>query len=139
VDTGLGPDDRLPPDYDNLMGKVLVHAEDRDGAIDRLRRALDETAIAGLQSTLPFHRFVARHAGFRAGELSTDWVAEHWDGAAERARFIDAAVAAAAARAAIDAATGNAALADGRTPPAPSPNGRWGSAALADATDRWPR
>ena len=57
----------MPPDYDNLMAKILVHADDRDGAIDRLRRALDETEIAGLQTTLPFHRFVARHAGFRAG------------------------------------------------------------------------
>ena len=45
-----------------------------DAAIDRLRRALDETEIAGIQTTLPFHRFVARHAGFRAGDLSIEWV-----------------------------------------------------------------
>ena len=57
-----------------------------DAAIDRLRRALDETEIAGIQTTLPFHRFVARHAGFRAGDLSIDWVAERWDGPADRAR-----------------------------------------------------
>ena len=63
----------------------MVHAADRPAAIDRLRRALDETEVAGIQTTLPFHRFVARHPGFRAGDLSTDWVAEHWDGAAERA------------------------------------------------------
>jgi acetyl/propionyl-CoA carboxylase alpha subunit len=138
VDTGLGTDDRVPPDYDNLMAKILVHAEDREGAIDRLRRALDETEVAGLQSTLPVHRFVARHAGFRAGELSTDWVADHWDGVAERARFADAA-AAAATRAATDGISVSAALADGRTGPAPLPSGGWGSAALADATDRWPR
>jgi acetyl/propionyl-CoA carboxylase alpha subunit len=137
VDTGLGPDDRVPPDYDNLMAKILVHAEDRDAAIDRLRRALDETEITGLQSTLPFHRFVARHGGFRAGELSTDWVAEHWDGAAERAGFVDAAVAA-ATRAATDGVTGSVVVGDGRTRPTSSPGGGWGSAALADATDRWP-
>jgi acetyl/propionyl-CoA carboxylase alpha subunit len=129
VDTGLGADDRVPPDYDNLMAKILVHAEDRDGAIDRLRRALDETEVAGLQSTLPFHRFVARHAG---------WVADHWDGEVERARFVDAAVAA-AARAATNGIPGRAAVADGPTGLASSLVGGWGSAAIADATDRWPR
>ena len=77
VDTGLDEGDRVPPDYDNLVAKILVHAGDRDAAIDRLRRALDETEIAGIQTTLPFHRFVARHDGFRAGLLSTDWVAEN--------------------------------------------------------------
>ena len=75
VDTGLQVGDRVPPDYDNLVAKVMVHAADRDAAIDRLRRALDETEIAGIQTTLPFDRFVARHAGFRAGDLSIEWVA----------------------------------------------------------------
>ena len=138
VDTGLGPGDRVPPDYDNLMAKILVHAQDRDGAIDRLRRALDETEIAGLQTTLPFHRFVARHAGFRAGELSIDWVAEQWDGAGERARFIDVAVDA-ATRAAAGRLAGSEVIATERARPAPSQVGAWGSTARAEATDRWPR
>ena len=96
VDTGLGLDDRVPPDYDNLVAKIMVHAGDRGAAIDRLRRALDETEIAGIQTTLPFHRFVARHDGFRAGGLSIGWVAEEWDGPADRARHAAAAAAAAA-------------------------------------------
>ena len=82
VDTGLEAGDGVPPDYDNLVAKIMVHAGDRGAAIDRLRRALDETEIAGIQTTLPFHRLVARDAGFRAGDLSIDWVAEHWDGPA---------------------------------------------------------
>ena len=138
VDTGLGQDDRVPPDYDNLMAKILVHADDRDGAIDRLRRALDETEIAGLQSTLPFHRFVARHAGFRAGDLSIGWVAEHWDGPGERARFVEAAVVAATS-AATGRLGGHGASALEATRGTPSPGGTWGNAARADATDRWPR
>ena len=96
VDTGFGAGDRVAPDYDNLLAKVMVHAGDRSAAIDRLRRALDETEVAGIQTTLPFHRFVARHDGFRAGELSTDWVADEWDGPAERARYAGAAGEAAA-------------------------------------------
>jgi acetyl/propionyl-CoA carboxylase alpha subunit len=76
----------VPPEYDNLLAKVMVHAADRGAAIDRLARALAETEIAGIQTTLPFHRFVAGHAGFRAADLSIGWVAEHWDGAAAAAR-----------------------------------------------------
>ena len=54
------PGDRVPPEYDNLIAKIMVHAGDRPAAIGRLRRALDETEIGGIQTTLPFHRFVAR-------------------------------------------------------------------------------
>ena len=52
----------------------MVVDADRDRAIARLARALDEMVVTGIQTTLPFHRFVARHAGFRAGDLSIDWV-----------------------------------------------------------------
>ena len=60
VDTHIEAGDRVPADYDNLIAKLMVHAHDRDTAIDRLRRALDETEIGGVQTTLPFHREVAR-------------------------------------------------------------------------------
>ena len=78
----------MPADYDNLIAKLMVHAHDRDAAIDRLRRALDETEIGGVQTTLPFHRFVARSEAFRAGDLSTGWVDEHWDGEAAQAEAV---------------------------------------------------
>jgi acetyl/propionyl-CoA carboxylase alpha subunit len=138
VDTGLGPGDRVPADYDNLMAKILVHADDRAGAIDRLRRSLDETEIGGLQTTLPFHRFVARHDGFRAGDLSIEWVAEHWDGPSERARWLEAAVGTAATADSAGLTAPGAAAAPGSEPNLPPANA-WGVAARADATDRWPR
>ena len=64
----------------------IVHGPDRDAAIDRLRRALDETEIGGVQTTLPFHRFVASSEAFRAADLSTGWVdaALGWRGRAPR-------------------------------------------------------
>jgi acetyl/propionyl-CoA carboxylase alpha subunit len=130
VDTGVGEDDLVPPDYDNLVAKVMVHAGDRLAAIDRLRRALDETEVAGIQTTLPFHRFVARHPGFATAELSTDWVAEAWDGAADRADVAAAAAAAAAAYSAEPATVGEN--------PASTSSG-WAAAARSDAVDRWPR
>ncbi len=106
VDTHIEPGERIPAEYDNLIAKVMVHAHDRDAAIDRLRRALDETEIGGVQTTLPFHRAVARSGAFRAGDLSTGWVEEHWDGEAARS---------AAAHAAL-LATGLAAIAEAPAP-----------------------
>ena len=82
VDTAVAEGDRVPPEYDNLIAKIMVHAGDRAAAVRRLRRALDETEIAGIQTTLPFHRFVARSPAFRDGRLSTGWVEEWWDGPA---------------------------------------------------------
>jgi acetyl/propionyl-CoA carboxylase alpha subunit len=85
VDTAIEARDRIPPEYDNLIAKLMVHAADRPGAIERLRRALDEVEIGGIQTTLPFHRAVAADPAFAAGSLSTGWVAERWDGPAARA------------------------------------------------------
>ena len=140
VDTGLEAGDRVPAEYDNLIAKILVHAGDRDAAIARLRRAIDETEIAGFQTTLPFHRFVARSASFAAGELSTGWVGEHWDGPAEFARAARVAMLAAG----VDAlASGHATALEGR-PTATSAgaggagDSRWRRTARAAATDRWP-
>ena len=135
VDTGLRPGDRIPPEYDNLIAKVLVRAGDRPAAIDRLRRALDETEVGGIQTTLPFHRFVARHPGFRTGDLSTDWVADEWDGPAERAARVAAALEAATAR------TGDAGAAAGGVPGAQPPqrDTGWHAAARSEVVDRWPR
>jgi acetyl/propionyl-CoA carboxylase alpha subunit len=142
VDTALETGDRVPAEYDNLIAKVMVHAGTRDTAIDRLRRALDEVEIAGIQTTLPFHAFVARAPSFRAADLSTGWVGEHWDGPGEQRLAIEAAQLA-AGLSAIDAA-----VAAGGVPapiPATSPrtggsaDGRWHRSGLEAAQDRWPR
>jgi acetyl/propionyl-CoA carboxylase alpha subunit len=138
VDTGVGEGDRVPPDYDNLVAKVMVHAGDRLAAIDRLRRALDETEVAGIQTTLPFHLFVARHPGFAAGDLSTDWVAEAWDGPAERAASVDAAAAAAAHAVAAPSASVATSISEDAPSAAVAATG-WAAAARSDAVDRWPR
>ncbi len=134
VDTAIEAGDRVPPDYDNLIAKLMVHAADRDAAIDRLGRALSETEVAGIQTTLPFHRFVARHPGFRRGELSTGWVGEEWDGGGE----------AAAARRLAGIAAAGAVLErprdDGTDSGRPSgePASPWSVAALEAAVERWP-
>ena len=147
VDTAIEPGDRVPPEYDNLIAKLMVHAGDRDAAIDRLRRALDETEISGIQTTLPFHRFVAGDASFRAASLSTGWVGEHWDGLA-RWRAAARLAQQAAGLDALDpsgespgrSGTTHATLpmATHLAPDAPG-DGRWRRAGLEAAIDRWPR
>jgi acetyl-CoA carboxylase biotin carboxylase subunit len=140
VDTAIEAGDRVPPEYDNLIAKVMVHGGDRDSAIDRLRRALDETEIAGIQTTLPFHRHVAGSSSFRAGDLSTEWVDQHWDGPAAFAGATRSAQLAAgldALAAAVPAVPVGGAAANhvegGRG------DGAWRRAGLEDAIDRWPR
>ena len=119
VDTHIEAGDRVPADYDNLIAKVMVHAHDRDAAIDRLRRALDETEIGGVQTTLPFHRAVARSVAFRDARLSTGWVESNWDGEAARAGALREALVAA----------GLAAMADGERPAATAGHDRAASPA----------
>jgi acetyl/propionyl-CoA carboxylase alpha subunit len=105
VDTAIEPGDRIPAEYDNLIAKLMVHAGDRRAAIDRLRRALDETEIGGVQTTLPFHAFVARDQAFLEGRVSTGYVAERWEGEAEH-RAAAMAAQLAAALDALDPAAG---------------------------------
>ena len=153
VDTAIEAGDRVPAEYDNLIAKLMVHAGDRGSAIDRLGRALAETEIGGIQTTLPFHRFVAGHPGFRRGELSTGWVAEHWDGPAEarQARHLAGIVAALAWSDGLGASRDGDAVSvrkdtaphEGRAPEVfPARDGvaasSWSIAALEAATDRWP-
>ncbi|HUQ44783.1 MAG TPA: biotin carboxylase N-terminal domain-containing protein [Candidatus Limnocylindria bacterium] len=140
VDTAMEAGDRVPPEYDNLIAKVMVHAGDRDAAIDRLGRALRETEIGGIQTTLPFHRFVAAHAGFRAAELSTGWVAQHWDGAAEwgRAAGLARAAAALAFGAGVGAGASAQEVRQQRGAGRGGEPGGWSDAALSDGVDRWP-
>jgi acetyl/propionyl-CoA carboxylase alpha subunit len=145
VDTAISAGDRVPAEYDNLIAKVMVHAGSRDLAIDRLRRVLDETEVAGIQTTLPFHRHVARDPSFRAAELSTGWVGEHWDGpaafrgAAARA-MLAAGLASGPGAGSSPGVRSRAGDRAGTVPGEPaSRDGRWRQSGLEAALDRWPR
>ena len=134
VDTAIRSGDRVPPEYDPMIAKVMAVAADRREAIAVLRRALDEIEVSGIQTTLPFDRALVRDDRFLAdegAELSTDWVADHWDGPASRRRALDAA-AIAAARSADGGAHVSLRKDDRSGPP-------WRTAGRAAAIDRWPR
>jgi acetyl/propionyl-CoA carboxylase alpha subunit len=136
VDTAIEPGDRIPPDYDSLIAKILVVDVDRASAIQRLARVLDEVEVTGIQTSLPFHRFVARHPSFRAAELSTDWVATEWDPAMEADRASALAVASEVA-----AFRATAMISPPTTPEVitgrDEPSG-WLTASREDDVDRWP-
>ena len=149
VDAAVEPGSRVAPDYDPLIAKLMVVDETREAALDRLARSLDETTIDGIQTTLPFHRFIARDPAFRAGPPSIDWVDQSWAeiAATRRAVALDVAGHAAAAAVRDPAITAGASaprvperagdpVLDAATPAGPS---TWARAGRAHGVDRWPR
>jgi acetyl-CoA carboxylase biotin carboxylase subunit len=74
VDTHIYEGYVVPPNYDSLLAKLIVLAEDRESAIKRLRRALDEFVVEGVKTNLPFHRQLVQHPDFLAGRLDTHFI-----------------------------------------------------------------
>jgi acetyl-CoA carboxylase, biotin carboxylase subunit len=64
----------VPPNYDSLVGKLIVHAPSRPEAVARMRRALDELVIEGVKTTIPLHRTIFRNRDFIEGTVDTTWV-----------------------------------------------------------------
>ena len=64
----------MPPNYDSLMGKLIVRARDRDEAIRRMTRCLDEYIIEGVKTTIPFHRKMMQNARFRSGDFGIQFL-----------------------------------------------------------------
>jgi acetyl-CoA carboxylase biotin carboxylase subunit len=75
VDTHVRNGYFVPPFYDSLLAKIIVHAPTRDEAIARMERALRETRLDGLATTREFHLKVLQNEFFRRGELATDFLA----------------------------------------------------------------
>jgi acetyl-CoA/propionyl-CoA/long-chain acyl-CoA carboxylase, biotin carboxylase, biotin carboxyl carrier protein len=78
-DGGYEAGDEVSQFYDNLLGKLICWGADRDAAIARTLRALDEFEITGIPTTIPADVAILRHPEFVAGEHSTKWVEERLD------------------------------------------------------------
>ncbi len=74
VETYLRAGSRISPYYDSLVAKVVVHGQDREEAVARAKRALDEFVIEGIATTIPFHKRVLENEVFLAGEATTDFI-----------------------------------------------------------------
>jgi acetyl-CoA/propionyl-CoA carboxylase biotin carboxyl carrier protein len=81
-DGGYHEGDAVSQYYDNLIGKLIVWAPDRDRAIERMLRALDEFDIEGVRTTIPAHKVLLDHPDFRAVNHSTKWVEDEVDASA---------------------------------------------------------
>lgn len=71
VDSSLLPGTLVGSDYDPMLSKVIAHGDDRDEALDKLDRALSQTAILGVQTNIEFLRFLLADERVRAGDLDT--------------------------------------------------------------------
>lgn len=69
---------RVPPNYDSLVAKLLVHQPTREEALACMRRALREFIIEGIQTTIPLHREIMAHPKFVAGEVDTTFIERTW-------------------------------------------------------------
>lgn len=74
VDTGLYTGYRIPPEYDSMIAKIIVHAPDRGAAIRKMRSALDETLIMGVKTNLDFQYQIMRHPLFVEGRADTGFI-----------------------------------------------------------------
>ena len=74
IDSALYAGYMVPPYYDSLVAKLIVHAPTRIEAINRLRRALDEFAIVGIKTTLPLHRRIVDDPEFQQGDYTIHWL-----------------------------------------------------------------
>ncbi len=74
VDSALYAGYFVPPFYDSMVAKLIVHAPSRLDAINRMRRALDEFAVVGIQTTIPLHRRIVDAPEFQAGDYTIHWL-----------------------------------------------------------------
>ncbi|MBS0561116.1 MAG: acetyl-CoA carboxylase biotin carboxylase subunit [Proteobacteria bacterium] len=74
VDSALYQGYVVPSNYDSLVAKLIVHAHTRPAAIARLRRALDEFAVLGIDTTIPLHRRIVDDPDFQAGNYTIHWL-----------------------------------------------------------------
>lgn len=79
VDDGFEEGMDIPIYYDPMIAKLTVHAADRRAAIDKMLRAIDEYAISGIETTLPFCSFVLKHESFISGNFDTNFVKNHFE------------------------------------------------------------
>ena len=64
----------VTPFYDSMLAKLIVWGKDREEAMTRTERALEEFIVEGINTTIPFHQFMLKHPTFRSGEADTDFV-----------------------------------------------------------------
>lgn len=76
VDTAVYPGYVVPPYYDSMIAKLIVHARTRELAINRMQRALDMMVVEGIKTTIPLHKKIMADPRFQSGDFSTKFMEE---------------------------------------------------------------
>ncbi len=74
VDSAMASQTLVVPHYDSLIAKLITHGQNREEAIARMRRALDEFVIEGIKTTIPLHKRIFSDAEFQKGRISTSFL-----------------------------------------------------------------
>lgn len=74
VDSAVYPGYMIPPFYDSMVAKLIVHGKTREEAIARMKRALSEFVVEGVHTTIPFHQKLLEHDVFVNGEFNTKFL-----------------------------------------------------------------
>ena len=74
VDTAQYQEGVVPPYYDSLIAKLIVHGRDRTEAMARMSRALEQFVVEGIHTTIPLHRKIFADEEFRAGKFDTKFM-----------------------------------------------------------------
>ncbi len=77
-DTGVYEGGEISIFYDPMIAKLITYGQDREEAIQKMIRAIDEYQITGVQTTIPFCRFVMEHEAFRSGDFDTHFVGKYF-------------------------------------------------------------
>jgi len=89
TDSGYEENQEIPVYYDPMLAKLVVHDNDRQTAIHKMRRAIDDFQLEGVSSTLGFGAFVMAHSNFQSGDYDTHFVQNHFSGAQLQSTSID--------------------------------------------------
>ena len=117
VDSGVEEGDAIPLDYDPMVAKLVAHGRDRDEALRRMRRALRETRVDGIETSIPFFLSLLEDADVLSANVSTQFLeAFSWERAASSEDAAELGLVAAA----VAAARGSLAARGASQPPSPS-------------------
>jgi acetyl-CoA carboxylase biotin carboxylase subunit len=81
IDTAAYAEYVVPPYYDSLIAKIIVHGADRSEAIRRMQRCLDMFIVEGVKTSIPLHQQIFRHPAFQAGDIYTGFLEHMYDAA----------------------------------------------------------
>jgi acetyl-CoA carboxylase biotin carboxylase subunit len=88
-DCGIYEGFRVPVEYDPIIGKVIAYGETREDSRRRMIRALEDYAILGIRTTIPYLIDILESPEFAAGDLSTDFIERHFQGWRQSMEYAD--------------------------------------------------